>query len=57
MDREVSGYIKNCFLIPTESQEGPMFEVALDRVIPYLDGYAIIPLEEYEILKGRKNNG
>lgn len=54
MDPEVNGYIKNCLLIPKESQEGPMMEVTSDRVIPYLDGYAIVPLAEYEALKEKK---
>lgn len=51
------GYVKNCYIQPKVinnkfTDNGCMFENTLEGdCIAYLDGYAIIPLEEYEALK------
>ena len=45
------GYIKNCFIMGNGS-DNPIFGQRHDgSVIPLLDGFAIIPMKEYERLK------
>ena len=44
------GYIHNCTIKRKDSDEGPLFEIVNDHVIARLDGYAIIPMEEYRRL-------
>ena len=44
-------YLKNCFVMATKDQEGEMFTIHEDgAIIARLDGYAIIPIEQYRRL-------
>lgn len=46
-------YIKNCVLVLKDEPRDPLFIAHGDRVDPYLNGYIIIPIEEYgKELKG-----
>lgn len=46
------GYVINCYIEPKEG-EGPLFDdmPGKDQITARLDGYAIIPMEDYERLK------
>ncbi len=47
-DLQIESYVKNCFLFPRQN-ESHLFTVIPERgTFAHLDGYAIIPLEEYE---------
>lgn len=48
------GFLHNCFIKPREEDEGPLFEQTDDGLFCRLDGYAIIPREEYEGLLAMK---
>ena len=43
----MSGYLKNCYL---QSREGDavLFRTGHRTIIAHLDGYAIIPMEQYD---------
>lgn len=43
-----AGYVTNCLLISRNDQRGPM----VTDCVTYLNGYAIIPVDEYYELKG-----
>lgn len=45
------GYVINCHVNPKDDQVGDMFRPSAKGVTAHLDGYAIIPMEEYEKLK------
>lgn len=49
-----NGRLTNCFVKAREDQKGPMFKGHADNVsvIANLDGYAIVPKEEYFALAG-----
>lgn len=45
------GYVRNCLLIRRDTDESPyLFHADGDVCTPALDGYAIIPVEEYQRL-------
>jgi hypothetical protein len=47
------GYVQNSLLVMRQG-ESHLFRQAKDgRLYPTLDGYAVMPLEEYEALKAR----
>lgn len=51
--RHEGGYLHNCYLMPKAGETG-MFRVSPSPehyLTAHLDGYAVIPLEEYERLK------
>jgi hypothetical protein len=46
------GYLKNCIInLKDEDQDKTIFHADGDIINTYLDGYAIIPVSEYEKLK------
>lgn len=49
-------YIKNCFIIPRTDTNECLFTFNYDKITRVqLDGYAIIPIEEYDkLLKNQK---
>ena len=49
-DQYESGYVRNCHISAREGDT--LFSLFEGNFRPYLDGYAIIPIEEYERLKG-----
>lgn len=45
-------YIKNCHIIKRDIEDAEvLFRWVDDMIYPYLDGYTIIPTEQYEELK------
>ena len=47
---EYCGFLHNCFIKGRDDDEGPLFIQTADGLFCRLDGYAIIPREEYEAL-------
>ena len=45
----MSGYLKNCY-IQGRDDDGWLFHADRDTVTARLDGYAIIPMEQYDRL-------
>jgi hypothetical protein len=57
--QEKESWIMNCIFVPRESdyQNYPMLDVQKDgSMFVHLDGYAIIPVEEYHKLKKAAGN-
>lgn len=51
MTDENQGFISNCIIIPRDGET--LFVQSRDGIItPRLDGYVILPIEEYKQLKG-----
>lgn len=49
------GFVKNCLLIPRQDTDEPMFVVDEEgNIAPTLDGYTILPNDQYEALKETK---
>ena len=46
-------FLKNCLVCPKSDENGGMFIILDDTVFARLDGYAIIPIGEYEYLLKR----
>ena len=44
------GWLRNCQIMPRDGED-VLFSTNGDGIRPYLDGYAIIPVEEYNRLK------
>ena len=51
---KVSGYLYNSFVIMREG-DGPLFSLEDNKLVARLDGYAIIPVENYHNLKSEIN--
>jgi hypothetical protein len=55
-ERVMEGFVRNCVVAPRadEAKQQVLFqENASGVVVAYLDGYAIIPVEEWERLKAQ----
>lgn len=45
--------VQNCLIVPRQGEI--LFTLTEDQIIPNLDGYAIVPREQYEqLLAGKK---
>ena len=47
-ERNECGFVDNCLIKPRDGQQGPLFVGTLSGIHPRLDGYAIVPRDEYE---------
>ena len=53
-DQYENGYVKNCIINAKEGETAFSIDTK-GKITPYLDGYAIIPVEEYERLNLNSN--
>lgn len=55
LDDTFKGKVVRCYGEPRKDQKGTMFFARSDgTIVANLEGYAIIPIEEWEKLTGRK---
>jgi hypothetical protein len=52
-DNKNKSYIYNCFVSPKEGETELLLQIFEDTAIVRLNGYAIIPMEEYNKLKNK----
>lgn len=53
MKAPIQSYVRNCTIVPKQGDNFPLFN--LFTGIVRLDGYAVIPVDEYERLKTEAN--
>lgn len=44
----MSGHVRNCYVQGRHGEDGPLFIADRNTVTAHLDGYAVIPMEQYD---------